>query len=101
LASYIAEVANEHDRQQAREARRREQSRLQHDTQERMAKQMAERKQFEAQWKPQWDRLPKAEQHVIRSRLVAKSPWLKRIPSLWEYECLRYIAKRSGHDAAA
>jgi hypothetical protein len=101
LISYMGDVANEHDQQQRREAYRHEQMRLQHETQPRMTKQVAEQKQFEAQWRAQWNQLSELQRQAIRSRLVANNPWLGRIPSLLEFQCLQEIAKQSDHDAAA
>lgn len=101
LVSYMGEVANEHDRQQRRETHRREQMRLQHETQQRMEQQVAKRKQFEAKWRAEWNQLPESQRQAIRSRIIANSPWLARIPSLLESQCLQEIAKRFDHDAAA
>jgi hypothetical protein len=66
-----------------------------------MTKQVAEQKQFEAQWRAQWNQLSELQRQAIRSRLVANNPWLGRIPSLLEFQCLQEIAKQSDHDAAA
>jgi hypothetical protein len=95
LVSYMPEAADKHDRQKLRVSRQQEQMLRQENERQQQAEQVAVSREFEAKWRPRWNQLSKNEQQSIRTDLVGKNPWLSRIPSLLEFQCLQELAKRS------
>jgi hypothetical protein len=101
LESYILEAIEKHEQQERRKIKHQEQIIRQQEEQKLNDEQSAARREFEAKWQPLWDQLPEMEREVIRSGLISKNPYLSRIPSLLQFQCLQELAKQTSDDNAS
>jgi hypothetical protein len=101
LVAYMPEVLKIHNRQERRKTQHQEQILHQLEEQKFTAEQSAARREFDAKWQPRWNQLPDTEKEAIRSRLITKNPFLTRIPSLLDFQCLQELAQQSDDDATS
>jgi Replication initiator protein A len=100
LESYIPEAIERHDRQERRKTQHQDQMLRQQEEQKNNTEQSSARREFDAKWQPRWNQLPDAEKEAIRSNLITNNPFLTRIPSLLQFQCLQELAKQSNGDDA-
>lgn len=100
VSKYLAEVAEEYDRDQKRiEQDRRDQLRRQKEREE-QERQQARQAEFEAKWRPVWDALPDPDRDAIRRVVVGQNTFFERMPRIVETLCLEELARRRARPAA-
>jgi len=90
-AVFLPDVASAYEQQQRAAERRRQDERREEEEEQ---KKFAERQTLETQWKPVWDALPDSERDAIRSRVLARMPYLDKTPSILERLCLKELMRQ-------